>query len=144
MTVESALDTTGEAVVALEDAVVAVTDWTGGVVVAGAVVIAACSGAAVVVGADTTLLVGAFTICWVRTIWGCYNGRNTLKKKLDLSYHLLLNLLDLLSLLDNHMLLIVSSCLLYNLLNLNQPCNRSAKAHFKRRTCWRPAGVLNI
>jgi len=71
LTVESALDTTGEAVVALEDAVVAVTDWTGGVVVAGADVIAACSGAAVVVGADTTLLVGAFTICWVRTIWGC-------------------------------------------------------------------------
>ena len=74
-TVESALDTAG-AVVVVDGALVAATVWTGGViavVVAGVVVvdaadvIAACTGADVVVGAATTLLVGAFTICWVRT-----------------------------------------------------------------------------
>ena len=74
-TVESALDTAG-AVVVVDGALVAATVWTGGViavVVAGVVVvdaadvIAAWTGADVVVGAATTLLVGAFTICWVRT-----------------------------------------------------------------------------
>ena len=76
-TVDSALDTAG-AVVVVDGALVAATVWTGGVIAvvvtgvvvvvdAAADVIADCTGADVVVGAATTLLVGAFTICWVRT-----------------------------------------------------------------------------